>query len=75
MPEIKEFDVDLNNYDTIIIGTPVWWYAFAPTIKTFLNNHDFSGKNIYPYATNGAGLAIHLKILRKNVGRRRFMQG
>lgn len=68
MPEIKELDVDLNNYDTIIIGTPVWWYTFAPAIKTFLNKHDFSGKNIYPYATNGGWIGHTFEDFAKECG-------
>lgn len=32
---------------------PVWWYTFAPAVKTFLSENDFSGKTIYPFITNG----------------------
>ena len=53
MPEIKPLCVNPDDYDTIVIGTPVWWYTYAPAVKTFLENTDFSGKTVYPYATNG----------------------
>lgn len=53
MPEIKPLSVNLDDYDTIILGTPVWWYTFAPAMKTFLTNNSLSGKTIYPFATNG----------------------
>lgn len=53
MPEIEPLEIDLSQYDHIIIGTPVWWYTFAPAVKTFLNTADFSGKKVYPFATNG----------------------
>ena len=46
-------DVDLAQFDTIIFGTPVWWYTFAPAMHTFLKNTDLSRKTIYPFATNG----------------------
>ncbi|MCM1222167.1 MAG: NAD(P)H-dependent oxidoreductase, partial [Lachnospiraceae bacterium] len=52
-PEIKDLDIDFSCYDTIIFGTPVWWYTFAPAVKTFLEGHDLSGKTIYPFVTNG----------------------
>lgn len=52
-PEIKPLNVDLQQYDTVILGTPVWWYTFAPAMKTFLSNTDLSGKRVYPFATNG----------------------
>ncbi len=53
MPEIKDINVDLAFYDCIIIGSPVWWYTFAPAIKAFLTQNDLSNKLIYPFATNG----------------------
>lgn len=52
-PKIKPVDVNLDQYDTIILGTPVWWYTFAPAMHTFLKSQDWKGKTIYPFATNG----------------------
>ena len=40
------------DYDVIVLGTPVWWYTFAPAVKTFLESNDFSQKTIFPFATN-----------------------
>ena len=51
--EIKPFNVDLKQYDSIILGTPVWWYTFAPAMNSFLQNVNLSGKSVYPFATNG----------------------
>lgn len=53
MPEIKELNIDVSAYDRIILGSPVWWYTFAPAMKTFLNQYDLSGKIVFPFATNG----------------------
>ncbi len=46
---------DISNYDTIFLGTPVWWYTFATPVKTFLEDNDFSGKTIIPFCTHGGG--------------------
>jgi len=46
---------DISFYDTIFIGTPVWWYTFASPIRTFLTEHDFTGKTIIPFCTHGGG--------------------
>lgn len=51
-----ELGGDIADYDTIIIGTPVWWYTFAPAMKTFLESNDWHGKRIFPFATNGGWL-------------------
>lgn len=56
MPQIEPIEVDLADYDSVIIGTPVWWYTYAPAIRTFLENTDLSGKRIYAFATNEGGI-------------------
>lgn len=53
MPALKTLQADLASYDRIVLGSPVWWYTFAPAMNSFLHNNDLSGKIIYPYATNG----------------------
>lgn len=60
-PEIKPLGVDLSDYDTVILGTPVWWYTFAPAVKTFLSHSDLSGKKVYTFATNGGWIGHTLK--------------
>lgn len=52
-PEIKPITVDFNKYDTVIIGTPVWWYTYVPAFKTFFSQVDLSDKKVYVFATNG----------------------
>lgn len=54
--EIKDIDLNLEAYDEIIIGTPVWWYTISPVVVTFLKKYDLSGKKIYLYATNAGWL-------------------
>ena len=53
-PELAN-KIDISGYDTIFLGTPVWWYTFATPIKTFLSENDFSGKTIIPFCTHGGG--------------------
>jgi flavodoxin len=60
-PKIKPLNIDLKEYDTIILGTPVWWYTFAPAIHTFLKQQNFTGKTIYPFATNGGWIGHTFK--------------
>lgn len=65
MPEIKTMDIDLNSYDKIILGSPVWWYTFAPAMKTFLYQNNLSAKDIYPFATNGGWIGHTFKDFEK----------
>lgn len=51
--EIEDIDVDLNSYDRIILGSPVWWYHLSPAIRSFLKKYDLKDKTIIPFITNG----------------------
>ena len=52
-PEIKPVEVDFSAYERFIIMTPTWWYTMAPSVLTFLSNHDFSGKHLVFVQTHG----------------------
>ena len=64
-PELKPLSVDLKDYDTVVLGSPVWWYTFAPAMHSFLKKADFNGKTVYPFATNGGWLGHTLKDFAK----------
>lgn len=69
LPEIEKINIDLSKYDTIILGTPVWWYRPVPAIRTFLTEYDLSRKTIIPFATNAGWLGrtfIEIKKLCPN---------
>ena len=61
MPELKPLSVNVADYDRIILGTPVWWYTFAPAVKTLLAQVDLSNKEIWPFATNGGWIGHTFK--------------
>ena len=52
-PEIVKDLPALSQYDTVIIGFPIWWYVAPTIINTFLESGDFSGKKIALFATSG----------------------
>lgn len=55
-PEIEDININLDEYDKIILGTPVWWYTITPPIRSFLKNYDLKNKKIYVFATNAGWL-------------------
>jgi len=55
-PDIEPIDVDFDQYDEIILCTPVWWYSVASPVNTFLHKYYMPGKTIIPVATNGGWL-------------------
>ena len=55
-PELKDLGIDLDKYDTIFIGYPIWWYQMPMAMYTFFDTYDFSGKTIVPFNTHeGSG--------------------
>ena len=52
-PEISNPDAQVEKYDEIILGFPIWWYVAPTIINTFLEKYDFSGKKIVLFATSG----------------------
>lgn len=46
---------NMNDYDTVFVGFPIWWYVAPTIINTFLESYDLSGKTIIPFATSGGG--------------------
>ena len=52
-PEIIKDLEDAQQYETIYIGFPIWWYIAPTIINTFMEAYDFSGKKVYLFATSG----------------------
>lgn len=53
-PAIADKITDMEQYDIVFVGFPIWWYVAPRIINTFLESYDFSGKTIIPFATSGS---------------------
>ena len=64
-PEIAERISNMEEYDTVFIGFPIWWYVAPTIINTFVESYDFSGKTIVPFATSGgSGMGKTVEVLK-----------
>lgn len=52
-PAIKEMRDNMEDYDTVFVGFPIWWYVAPTIINTFLESYNLTGKTIIPFATSG----------------------
>ena len=52
-PSIKEMRDNMDDYDTVFVGFPIWWYVAPTIINTFLESYDLTGKTVIPFATSG----------------------
>lgn len=48
-PAIANLPESIDEYDTILIGYPIWWHTAPMIIGTFLENYDLTGKEVYPF--------------------------
>lgn len=53
-PEITVSVDNVEEYDTIFVGYPIWWDEAPAMIATFLESYDFSGKTIVPFCTSAS---------------------
>ena len=44
---------NMNEYNVVYVGFPIWWYTAPTIINTFLETYDFKGKTVIPFATSG----------------------
>lgn len=52
-PAIAGMRDNMEDYDTVFVGFPIWWYVAPHIINTFLESYDLTGKTIVPFATSG----------------------
>ena len=52
-PSVANKVEDMEQYDTIFVGFPIWWYVAPTIINTFLEQYDLTGKKVIPFATSG----------------------
>lgn len=52
-PEIESRVRDMEKYEVVFLGFPIWWYREPSIIDTFIETHNFDGKIIVPFATSG----------------------
>ena len=50
-PAIADSVSNMDEYDTVFVGFPIWWYVAPTIIDTFLESYDFSGKKIVLFNT------------------------
>lgn len=75
-PQITDTDANIEEYDTIILGFPIWWYVAPTIVNTFLEKYDFSGKKIVLFATSGgSGFGNTVKELKPSAPGAEIVEG
>ncbi len=75
-PEIENTISNIDDYDTICLGFPIWWYKEPTIIDKFLEENDMTGKNIYVFVTSGSSsIDSTYKSLKNNFPDLNFVDG
>lgn len=53
-PAVKTLPDNIEDYDVIFVGSPIWWHNPAMVVCTFLESYDLKGKIVVPFFTYGA---------------------
>lgn len=65
-PALASHISNLDQYDTVIVLFPTWWYDMPMALYSFFDEYDFSGKTIAPVATSGgSGLVDTVDSIKK----------
>ena len=65
-----------DNYDTILIGYPIWWGIAAWPVNNFVKNNDFTGKTVIPFCTSSSsGLGQSGELLAEMAGTGDWLDG
>lgn len=52
-PELADKISNIDEYDVVFVGYPVWWHSTPAPVNSFLESYNLSGKTIIPFCTSG----------------------
>lgn len=67
-PMLQEKIENIDQYDTVFLGYPNWWYGTPMALLSFLEQNDLSGKDVYLFCSHGTGgLANSVEIIKETI--------
>lgn len=74
-PEIVNDFPNIEGYDTIFVGSPIWWYTAAPVVLEFLKEFDFQNKNVVPFSTQGSNYGTYFEDFKAKAKNANILKG
>jgi flavodoxin len=72
-PDLQELNINIDKYDYIFIGTPVWSFTYCPAIRSFLNKYNIKGKKIGIFCCHSGGLKNTIQDIKDNLTGNEFI--
>ena len=67
---------NINDYDIILVGSPLWWGIAAWPVDSFVEGNDFTGKTVIPFCTSASsGLGESGELLKEKAGTGDWQEG
>jgi flavodoxin len=67
-PALLPFDKNIEDYEVLIIGTPVWAFSYTPALATFFSKINIQGKKIALFCCSGGGKGKTLEKMKAQLG-------
>ena len=75
-PEISGSVSNIEDYDTVFLGYPIWWSQAPKIMYTFVESYDFTGKTIVPFCTSGgSGIGSSAENLKNSASGASWLAG
>lgn len=75
-PALLQRSVNIREYDVILLGYPIWAMTLPPVMRTFLDEHNLSGKTVAPFCTHkGYGRGESMQLIRSMAPEARILEG
>jgi flavodoxin len=75
-PPLKATLPNIDHYEVVFLGFPIWGMTAPPVIRSFLSAHDLAGKTLVPFITHGGyGLGQSLTVLAEHAREARIIEG
>lgn len=72
-PDLEELNIDLNNYDILFIGTPVWAFTYSPAIRSFFSKYVIRNKKIGLFCCHSGGIKNTIEDMKKSLDENEFI--
>lgn len=74
-PKLTSSLQNIDQYDLIFIGSPVWWFSIPPPVTSFLSQYELKGKKVVPFCTCGSDYGDFFKQFEKECSDAKLLKG
>ncbi|MHC1684703.1 MAG: flavodoxin [Clostridiaceae bacterium] len=74
-PTLKNHLANINDYDAIFIGSPIWWYTISPPILSFIEEYNLENKIIIPFCTHAGNFGDYFEKFNSKCSRSKVLKG